>query len=142
MRLVATIIGVALLLTGCDTAQDLLDDNLEGGLDGAIEDARSRADELLARGQELGQTFDWCAGAADLSTAVFAGDVEAARAAADELRATAPEGLSDDLRVVAEAAARAQVGDPRVFAEAEVRDAARDVYAYAVDLCGLPGGDA
>lgn len=138
VRAAVVLVGLA-LLSGCSTAQDLLGDRLDGGLDGAIGDVRTRADDLIARGQELGRTFDWCAGAAELGQAVFAGDVEAARVAAEELRITAPEDLTADLRVVAEAAARAQVGDPRVFLEADVRDATRNVHAYAVDLCGLPG---
>lgn len=142
MRLVTTVIGLGLLLGGCSTAQDVLDGGFEGGLDGAVADARARADDLLAQGRELAQTFEWCAGAAQLSQAVASGDVEGARAAADKLRTTAPEDLSEDLRTVAEAAARAQVGDPRVFLDDEVQAAASDVYAYAVELCGLARDDA
>lgn len=141
MRTAALIVAVSLLLGGCSAAQNLLDDGLDGELDSAVVEVRNRADGLIARGQELGQTFDWCAGAADLSTAVFAGDAEGARTAVDKLLTTAPEDLTADLRVVAEAAARAQIGDPRVFLEDEVRDATRDVYAYAAELCGLRGGD-
>ena len=138
MRVGGTVVGLCLLLGGCGAAQD----TLGGGIDGALEDVRGQADELIARGQALGQAFDWCAGVADLSQAVLAGDVEGARAAAGDLRTTAPDDIGEDLRVIAEAAARAQVGDPRVLLDDEVRSATRDVHAYAVDLCGLPGGDA
>lgn len=138
MRLLAVLTALALVLGACDTAQDALEEQLGTSVD----DLRARADDLLAQRQELATTFDWCTGAAALAQAVVAGDVETARAEAELLQADAPAALGEDLRTIAEAAARAQVGDPRVLLDDEVQQAGRDVYAYAVDLCGLPGGDA
>ena len=136
MRALVLVALVAVLAGGCDAAQSTLEEQLGTSLD----DLRGRADELLQERQELASTFDWCAGAAQLAQAVVAGDVVRARTEAEALRSEAPEDLTTDLRTIAEAAARAQVGDPRGLMDDEVQDAARDVYAYAVDLCGLPGG--
>ena len=133
MRAAATVLVLVLGLAGCATAQQSLEERLGTSLD----DLRGRADELLAQRQELASTFDWCTGAARLAQAVVAGDVEAARTEAAALRDDAPQDLAADLRLIAEAAARAQVGDPRGLMDGEVQDAARDVYAYAVELCGL-----
>lgn len=133
MRFVSALVVIVVATAGCGL--------LEGGVEGAVDQARARADDLLASGQELATTFQWCAGAAELGRAVAAGDVEVAQAAASELLEDAPADLTSDLRTVAEAAARAQVGDPRDLLDDDVQQAGRDVYAYAVDLCGVPGGD-
>lgn len=133
MRIVSALVVLAMATTGCGL--------VEGGVEGAVDEARARADDLLASGQELATTFEWCAGAAELGQAVAAGDVEVARSAAAGLLEDAPDDLTTDLRTVAEAAARAQVGDPRDLLDDDVQRAARNVYAYALDLCGVPGGD-
>ncbi len=134
MRRLLGVVAIVLVTAGCGL--------MEGGVGGAVDQARAQADDLLARGQEVATKFEWCAGAAELAQAAVAGDVELARSAADGLLEDAPADLTQDLRTVAEAAARAQVGDPRDLLDDEVQQAARDVYSYAVDLCGLPGGDA
>ena len=118
----ALLLGV-LALTGCTAADDL----------------RSRADALLQQGQQLASTFSWCTSAAQLAQAVVAGDVEAARREASTLQADAPEELAADLRVIADAAARAESGESQQLLDDEVQQAAGNVYAFAVDRCGLPG---
>lgn len=133
VRIVSALVVIVVATAGCG----LLDD----GVEGAVDQARARADGLLASGQELATTFEWCAGAAELGQAVVAGDVEVARSAASTLLEDAPDDLTTDLRTVAEAAARAQVGDPRDLLDDDVQGAGRNVYAYAVDLCGVSGGD-
>ena len=132
MRMLVATLALIVLSAGCGTAQD--------AIGSGVDDLRARADDLLADGRELSATFDWCTGAAQLAQAVVEGDVERAREEADALRGDAPEDLGADLRTIAEAAARSQVGDPRQLMDDDVQDAARDVYAYAVDLCGLRGG--
>ena len=138
MRTIVAVLLLALGLTACDAAQQTLEEQLGTGLD----DLRARADGLLQQGRDLATTFEWCTGAAQLAQAVVAGDVEKARAEAEALRGDAPEELGADLRVIAEAAARAQVGDPRQLMEDDVQQSALNVYAYAVDLCGLSSGGA
>ena len=136
MRLVSVVFVLAALVAGCSTAQDALEERLGT----SVEEVRGRADELLGQGRDVAGRFEWCTGAAQLAQAVVAGDVEQARVEAEALRGDAPEGLGEDLRTIAEAAARAQVGDPRGLMDDTVQDAARDVYAYAVELCGLADG--
>lgn len=138
MRIFLAVLVLAVTAAGCDTAQGALEDQLGT----TVEDLRGRSDDLLRQGQELATTFDWCRGAAQLARAVIAGDVEQARVEVEALRGDAPADLTTDLRTIAAAAARAQVGDPRQLMDGEVQQAARDVHAYAVDLCGLPGGAA
>lgn len=125
MRTIVTMLVLAVLSAGCATAQD------------TVQDLRGQADELLQQGRDLAATFQWCASAAQLAQAVAARDVEAVRAAAADLRQTAPEELQPDLERIATAAQEASDGNPSALRDEDVQQAARDLYAYAAERCGL-----
>ncbi len=138
MRTTVALLVLAVALTGCDTAQDALEDQLGT----SVEDLRGRADELLEQGRDLAATFQWCTSAAQLAQAVVARDVEAVRAEAAELQETAPEELQPDLALIAGAAEQAADGDRQALLAEDVQQAARDVYAYAAERCGLADEEA
>ena len=125
MRTIAALLVLTLATTACDDALETVDD------------LRGQADDLLAQGRELAATFQWCASAAQLAQAVVARDVEAARAEVAELRETAPEELQPDLDTIAAATEAAAAGDTAALRDEEVQQAARDVYAFAAERCGL-----
>ncbi len=125
MRTIVTVLVMTLLATGCDAAQDTVDD------------LRVRADDLLEQGRDLAATFQWCASAAQLAQAVVARDVEAARAEVAELRETAPEALQPDLDTIEAAVQEAADGDTAALRDEAVQQAARDLYGFAAERCGL-----
>lgn len=136
MRGIVSVVVFALLATGCDSAQDALEDQLGT----TVEDLRGQADQLLQQGRDLAATFQWCTSAAQLAQAVVARDVEAVRAEATALQETAPEGLRPDLDLIVRAAEAAEDGDRQALLADDVQQAARDVYAFAAERCGLADG--
>lgn len=140
-RTAAVAVTCALVLGACAQATDLADD-ARSAVDDArsqIDDVRGRLDDLVAQADEIGDRLTWCGAAVRLGTAVTRRDAQAAEAAAEDLRGSAPDELADEVRIVAEAAGRAQLGDTSVLLDTEVQDAARVVMAEARDSCGIAG---
>lgn len=137
MRAIVPVLALALVATGCDSAQDALQDQLGT----TVEDLRGQADQLLQQGRDLAATFQWCTSAAQLAQAATARDVDAVRAAAAELQGTAPEELRPDLDLIVQAAEAAADGDRQALLADDVQQAARDVYAFAAERCGLADGE-
>lgn len=137
-RSATAVVACALVLGACAQATDIADDarSVVDDARSQIDDARGRLDDLVARADEIGDRLTWCGAAVRLGTAVTRRDAEGAEAAAQDLRDDAPAALADEVRVVAEAAGRAQLGEPSVLLDAEVQDAARVVLEEARDSCG------
>lgn len=117
-RLAAVLTTVALVLplTGCDQAQDL------------AQQAQDTVEEGL-------QTFAWCSAAFRLGRAVSERDVDAARSAAGELEANAPEELQGDVDTVIAAIEAAEAGDTAAIDGEEVRAAGQRVLDGARSRC-------
>lgn len=97
-------------------------------VDRVVDDAQEQVSEGLQR-------LRWCTAAFRLGTAVEARDVEAARDAAEDLRANAPDELTDDLDLILEAIDAAESGDPEQIEGEEVRDAGQRVLDEAEAQC-------
>lgn len=115
-RGLAVALAAALLLPACATVTETVDD------------AGEAVDEGLQR-------LEWCTAAFRLGTAVENRDLEAGRAALDDLRASAPEELADELQVITEAVEAAEQGDLERIEGEEVRAAGEEVRATAQAQC-------
>lgn len=122
-RTTSLVLAAALLLGACSEASDLVDQAQT-----TVDDVRSSVDETL-------QTFAWCSAAFRLGAAVTSRDVEAARSAATDLEANAPDELQDELAVVLAAVEDAEAGDVQAAFTPEVRAAGETVLTTARDRC-------
>jgi hypothetical protein len=128
-------LACVLALGGCDQAADLTDQARA-----AVDGARTQLDELASRADTVRDRFTWCGAAVRLGTAVVQRDTEAAEAAADDLRVTAPRELEDELRTIVEAVGRSQMGDPTALLDGDTQDSARTLLDTAIRDCGTGEG--
>lgn len=115
-RGLAVALAAALLLPACATVTDTVDE----------------AEEAVGEGL---QRLEWCTAAFRLGNAVQDRDLEAGRAALDDLNDSAPEELDDELQVITEAVQAAEQGDLESIEGEEVRAAGDEVRATAEAQC-------
>lgn len=127
MRTATAMLAVTILLAGttaCDRGREVLSEG-----DRAVEDARSRADDLTA-------TVRFCTRLVRLTTQVTDRDVQGAARTADQLAADAPAAIREELTTVVEAVrASRRRGDPAPLASREVRSAVAAIRRYAGERC-------
>lgn len=127
MRTATAMLAVTVLLAGttaCGGGPELLQ---QGGE--AVEDARSRADELTA-------TVRFCTRLLRLARQVSDRDVQGAARTADQLAADAPAAIQEELTTVVEAVRTSRRrDDPAVLTSREVRSAVTAIRRYAGERC-------
>lgn len=97
-------------------------------VDRVVDDAQDQVSEGLQR-------LRWCTAAFRLGTAVEARDIEAARDAAEDLRANAPDELTDEVDLILEAIEAADSGDLEQIEGDAVREAGQRVLDEAEAQC-------
>lgn len=112
----AAVLSAALLLPGCAAVSDTVDET----------------QALVSEGL---QRLEWCTAAFRLGNAVAERDLEAGRAALDDLRASAPEELEADIAVITEAVEQAEQGDLSSIEGDEVAAAGQRVRDVAEQQC-------
>lgn len=115
-RLTSTLLLACLLASGCA-------------------EATSRVDDLRATAEGVVQNLRWCAAAVELAAAVARQDVDAAVAAAQELRDAAPPELEADVALLLAAAQEARAGDVGRLGEPDVGAAAGRIRDAVTDRC-------